>query len=75
MSEALAHVGEEVWSLEVASRADVLASSHGYYQLVYRLENPTLVAPKKPAAIHSSTSAIIAAVDELEGAELVGAAN
>ncbi|HKW09302.1 MAG TPA: hypothetical protein VJO33_02920, partial [Gemmatimonadaceae bacterium] len=75
MSEALAHVGEEGRARDVASRADVLASSHGYYQLVYRLENPTLVAPKKPAAIHASTSAIIAAVDELEGAELVGAAS
>lgn len=75
MSEALAHVGEEARARDVASRADVLASSHGYYQLVYRLENPTLAAPKKPAAIHSSTSAIIAAVDELEGAELVGAAS
>ena len=73
MSEALAHVGEEERANDAANRADALAASHGFHQLTYRLENPTLVAPAKPLAVASSTTAILAAVNELEGAELVGA--
>ncbi|HEY2374718.1 MAG TPA: hypothetical protein VGH98_01975 [Gemmatimonadaceae bacterium] len=73
MSEALAHVGEEGRASDAASRGELLAAAHGFHQLSYRLENPTLVAPAKPLAVASSTTAIIAAVDELEGAELVGA--
>jgi tetratricopeptide (TPR) repeat protein len=73
MSEALAHVGEEERANDAANRAEVLAAAHGFHQLTYRLENPTLVALAEPLAVASSTNAIIAAVDELEGAELVGA--
>ena len=69
LSEALAVVGENEWSEEVADQAERLASAHGFHQLTYRLENPMLVA--QPAPITPSTQAIIAAVDELEGAELV----
>jgi tetratricopeptide (TPR) repeat protein len=72
ISEALAVVGEEQRSGQVADRADALASAHGFHQLTYRLENPVQVA--KPAVLAPSTNEIIAAVDELEGAELVGAA-
>lgn len=71
LSEALAVVGEEARSEEVAAHAERLASAHGFHQLTYRLENPVLVtAPAQPAP---ATQAIIAAVDELEGAELVAA--
>jgi hypothetical protein len=42
-----------------------------FHHLVHRLENPVHVASPTPLA--PSTSAIIEAVDELEGAELVGA--
>ena len=69
MSEALTVVGENEDSHELADQADRLASAHGFHQLTYRLENPVMVA--EPAPIAPSTQAIIAAVDELEGAELV----
>jgi hypothetical protein len=69
LSEALSVVGESEHAREMADQADRLASAHGFHQLTYRLENPTLVA--EPAPIAPSTQAIIAAVDELEGAELV----
>ncbi|HKN69399.1 MAG TPA: hypothetical protein VJW73_24130, partial [Gemmatimonadaceae bacterium] len=69
LSEALNVVGESERACEVADHADRLASAHGFYQLSYRLENPTLVAEPTPLA--PSTQEIIAAVDELEGAELV----
>lgn len=69
LSEALSVVGETERAGEMADQADRLASAHGFHQLTYRLENPTLVA--EPAPIAPSTQAIIAAVDELEGAELV----
>ena len=72
LSEALAVVGDEDRSCRIADRALAMATSHGFHQLTYRLENPVHVA--QPAPIAESTSAIIAAVDELEGAELVGAA-
>jgi hypothetical protein len=42
-----------------------------FHHLVHRLENPVHIASPTPLA--PSTSAIIEAVDELEGAELVGA--
>jgi tetratricopeptide (TPR) repeat protein len=73
ISEALAVVGDEERSADVAERADVLASAHGFYQLTHRLENPIQIA--KPVMLAPSTTEIIAAVDELEGAELVGAAS
>ena len=69
LSEALAVVGETEHAQEMADQADRLASAHGFHQLTYRLENPVLVS--EPAPIAPSTQAIIAAVDELEGAELV----
>ena len=72
LSEALAVVGDNARSQDVAERAETLASAHGFHQLVYRLENPVLVP--QPVAVAESTNEIIAAVDELEGAELVGAA-
>lgn len=69
LSEALNVVGETDRAHEVADQAERLASAHGYYQLTYRLENPVLVAEPTPLA--PSTQEILAAVDELEGAELV----
>jgi tetratricopeptide (TPR) repeat protein len=69
LSEALNVVGESERAREAADQADRLASAHGFYQLTYRLENPVLVAEPTPLA--PSTQEIIAAVDELEGAELV----
>ena len=69
MSEALGVVGEIDRAKEIADQADRLASAHGFYQLTYRLENPVLVAEPTPLA--PSTQEILAAVDELEGAELV----
>jgi tetratricopeptide (TPR) repeat protein len=72
LSEALAVVGDEDRSQAAAERASVLANAHMFHQLVHRLENPVHVASPTPLA--PSTSAIIEAVDELEGAELVGAA-
>jgi tetratricopeptide (TPR) repeat protein len=73
VSEALAVVGDEERSNEFADKASALANAHGFHQLSYRLENPVHVAP--PRALAASTNEIIAAVDELEGAELVGAAS
>lgn len=72
VSEALAVVGDEQRSLGTAERAEMLASANGFHQLTYRLENPVHVA--QPAQLAPATSEIIAAVDELEGAELVGVA-
>ncbi|HEV8233218.1 MAG TPA: hypothetical protein VGP84_01425 [Gemmatimonadaceae bacterium] len=71
LSEALAVVGDEQGSQTFADRASVLANAHMFHHLVHRLENPVHVASPTPLA--PSTSAIIEAVDELEGAELVGA--
>jgi tetratricopeptide (TPR) repeat protein len=73
ISEAYAMVGEETCAGEFADRAESLASVHGFHQLMYRLENPVGVA--KPVALAPATEKIVAAVDELEGAELVGAAS
>ena len=72
MSEAYAMVGEETYAGEFADRAESLVSAHGFHQLAYRLENPVGVA--KPVTLAPATEEIVAAVDELEGAELVGAA-
>jgi len=72
ISEALAVVGDEDRSQAVAERVSVLANAHMFHQLVHRLENPVHVASPVPLA--PSTTAIIEAVDELEGAELVGVA-
>jgi len=72
LSEALAVVGDDERSRDLAERGETLASALGFHQLVYRLENPVLVP--RPAVLAESTNEIIAAVGELEGAELVGAA-
>jgi tetratricopeptide (TPR) repeat protein len=80
MSEALVMIGDEERASRTCERADALVRSHGFHQLAYRLENPVHVAkpaqpiPTTPLELAPSTSAILAAVDELEGAELVGAA-
>jgi hypothetical protein len=73
IGEALALVGEEGWAERNATLASSLASAHHFHQLTYRLENPVHVRVPEPAPVSESTSAIIAALDELEGAELVGA--
>jgi hypothetical protein len=69
LSESLATVGDDENARALADEAERLASAHGFYELTYRLENPILVA--KPAPLAPATEEIIAAVDELEGAELV----
>jgi len=71
LSEALSVLGDDERASRMAERAEALANSHGYHQLTYRLENPVLVAA--PAPLAPETHEIIAAVDELEGAELVAA--
>jgi hypothetical protein len=71
LSEALTAVGETEQAAAVSEQAERLATAHRFHQLTYRLENPILVS--KPAPLAPSTQAIIAAVDELEGAELVAA--
>jgi len=71
MSEALAVVGEDERAQRVAERATALAKAHGFHELTFRLENPVVVA--EPAPLAPATQDIIAAVDELEGAELVAA--
>jgi tetratricopeptide (TPR) repeat protein len=71
MSEALAVVGEEDRSLRDVERATELANAHGFHELTFRLDNPVLVADPVPLA--PATQEIIAAIDELEGAELVAA--
>jgi tetratricopeptide (TPR) repeat protein len=73
LSEALAVVGDEERSQQFAARAEALATAHGFHQFTYRLENPVHVAA--PLSLADSTNEIIAAVNELEGAELVGAAS
>jgi hypothetical protein len=73
VSEALALVGEEQWAGRNAALAADLASAHRFHQLTYRLENPVYTRVPESAPLSPSTSAIIAAIDELEGAELVGA--
>jgi tetratricopeptide (TPR) repeat protein len=69
VSEALAVIGDDERALRLSGRAADLAEAHGFHQLTYRVENPVLVA--QPAPLAPATQAIIAAVDELEGAELV----
>jgi len=71
ISEALSCVNEEEASRRIAARAETIARAHGFHQLVHRLENPTIVPA--PAELAPETTAIISAVDELEGTELVGA--
>lgn len=71
MSEALAVVGEDERAQRVAERATALANAHGFHELTFRLDNPVVVA--EPAPLAPATQDIIAAVDELEGAELVAA--
>ena len=71
ISEALTLVGEPTASQRFSERAGELARSRGFHALVYRLENPPKVAA--PATLAPATTAILAEVDELEGAELVGA--
>jgi tetratricopeptide (TPR) repeat protein len=73
ISEALAVVGDDERARNVADRAEALASANAFHQLTYRLENPVQIA--KPVVLAPSTNEILAAVDELEGAELVGAAS
>jgi tetratricopeptide (TPR) repeat protein len=72
ISEALAAIGDGSEAKRVASRAEDLAHAHGFHQLTYRLENPVFVA--QPVELAPATASILDAVDELEGAELVGAA-
>jgi tetratricopeptide (TPR) repeat protein len=72
LSEALTVVGEHDRASAFAERAEGLARSHGFHQLTYRLENPVHVP--QPVMLAPATNEILAAVDELEGAELVGAA-
>lgn len=69
VSEALAVIGDDERALRLSGRAADLAEAHGFHQLTYRVENPVLVT--QPAPLAPATQAIIAAVDELEGAELV----
>jgi len=71
LSEALSVVGEDARAEATSEQAERLASGHGFYQLMHRLENPRLIV--KPAPVAPATQAIIEAVDELEGAELVAA--
>jgi len=71
MSEALAAVGDDDRAIRLSERATELANAHGFHELTYRLDNPQLVAA--PAPLAPATYEIIAAVDELEGAELVAA--
>jgi tetratricopeptide (TPR) repeat protein len=71
VAEALTIIGDDERASRLAEQAGELASAHGYHQLTYRLENPVLVPAPKPLA--PATQEIIAAVDELEGAELVAA--
>ncbi|HEY2852642.1 MAG TPA: hypothetical protein VGJ18_07335 [Gemmatimonadaceae bacterium] len=71
LSEALTVVGDEDRAERMAQHASDLANKHGFYQLLHRLENPVFVAP--PAPLSPATQEIIAAVDELDGAELVAA--
>jgi tetratricopeptide (TPR) repeat protein len=72
VSEALAVIGDEERSSRLAARAEELATAHGFHEILYRLENPVHIAA--PAPLAPATTEILAAVDELEGAELVGAA-
>ena len=75
IGEALAFVGEEGWGQECSELGGALATRHGFHQLAYRVENPVYVSVPEPAAFSPSTNAILAEIDELEGAELVGAAS
>jgi tetratricopeptide (TPR) repeat protein len=71
VSEALLRVGEEEAAGRAAERAEVLARANGLHELLYRLDNPPVIP--EPVEFTAESNAILAAVDELEGAELVGA--
>ena len=71
LSEALTAVGDEERAERFAQNASDLANTHGFYQVIHRLENPVLVA--QPVPLKPATQDILAAVDELDGAELVAA--
>ena len=71
ISEALAVVGEDANALRAASRAEALARANGLHELLHRLDNPPVI--QAPVELTAESNAILAAVDELEGAELVGA--
>ena len=71
ISEALALVREEDRAQSTSERAHALARSYGLHELLHRLDNPPVI--QTPVALTAESNAILAAVDELEGAELVGA--
>jgi hypothetical protein len=71
ISEALVLVGETENSERVSEKARQLAGAHKFYELVHRLDNPPAL-PKK-VTLAPETEAIIASVETLEGAEMVGA--
>jgi len=54
-----------------AERAEKLARANGLHELLHRLENPPVI--QAPVRFNAESNAILTAVDELEGAELVGA--
>jgi hypothetical protein len=72
ISEALSLIHDEAAAKSVAEQAGRIARSRGYHELVFRLENPPVIPT--PAKLAPATSEILQAVDELEGAELVGVA-
>jgi tetratricopeptide (TPR) repeat protein len=71
ISESLLAVGDMDAAVAAATHAEEIAKPRGFHQILYRLENPRPIAA--PAPLAPATSKIIEAVDELEGAELVGA--
>jgi hypothetical protein len=71
ISEALVLVGETESSDRVADKARHLANAHKFYELIHRLDNPPALPTKVTLA--PETEAIIASVESLEGAEMVGA--
>jgi hypothetical protein len=71
ISESLLAVGDMDAAVAAATHAEEIAKLRGFHQILYRLENPRPIAA--PAPLAPATSKIIEAVDELEGAELVGA--
>jgi tetratricopeptide (TPR) repeat protein len=71
ISEALARVGEEAGAERAATRAESIARAYNLNEVLHRLDNPPVIPA--PVELAPESNVILAAVDELEGAELVGA--
>lgn len=71
--EALAVTGDVVASERMAARARTLAEAHRFNEFLHVLEVPVDVPATAPVVLDQPAEKVVAYVDALDGAELVGA--